>query len=336
MNKKTFFKLPALGLFSSMLFLTLASIPQAFAGQAMSNTTTTWYVNYVTGDTDTAVQNWAYAKGVELGNVVKGIPGTQDNVVILDFGAPTFVNGKYGATVWKNGITVDVIKIIAQKYAQGYYDGTGSDTSSQLKLTLGTSNSGGGVSTAHAKAWAQMVKGVGAWLDSGTVWKQVNVRGGMDIEMGYNTPSTTKAWLNAYKGELVGTQHYLYNFGDAGGCPQSGTTSTPGYCNNGWTQDDVDYVSRGSGFSFAIPEIYSTGGGNAKSWQQLSLYSYLKYGSKIFLKGPLTQMGACGQKGCSGTDNTPSAGWNQLWDRLNADSRTAQSLTWSTDIRWRK
>lgn len=342
MTQKSFLKIPALGLIFSMLFISLATMPEAKAAQSMPNTTTTWYVNYA-GDSNTTVENWAYAKGAELGSTVKSLPGTQDNVVILAFGAPMTVNGKPGVTTWDAGITTDQVKIIVQKYAQGYYDGANmgnnSDPSSQLKLTVGTSNSGVGVTSAHGKAWAQMVKSLASWLaleKGSTLGKQINVRAGSDIEMGFNTPSVSRAWVDGYKSGLGGQSHYLYNFGDAAGCPQSGTTSTAKSCNNGWTQDDVQYISKGSGISYVIPEIYSTAGGNAKSWQQISLYSKLKYGSKISMKGPLTQMGACSQKGCSGTNNTPSAGWTQLWDRLNADSKTAQDLTWSTDIRWRK
>jgi hypothetical protein len=55
------------------------------------------------------------------------------------------------------------------------------------------------------------------------------------------------------------------------------------------------------------------------------------------IKGSFTQYQACQQfpDGCgTGLNNTPSQGWTQLKNELNRDSRTAQILTWSTDIKW--
>ena len=124
----------------------------------------------------------------------------------------------------------------------------------------------------------------------------------------------------------------LINHGAAGGCPQSGTTSTSGTCNNGWTQEDVWWVSWGAAPSYPQPEIYATTGANANQWQQLSLYSVLKHGGRMSILGPLSQYGACQKMGgCSGTDNTSSHAWSFLWSALNGDSRTAQDLRMSTE-----
>jgi hypothetical protein len=36
----------------------------------------------------------------------------------------------------------------------------------------------------------------------------------------------------------------------------------------------------------------------------------------------------------AGTDNRPKDGWTQLYNDLNSNSSTSQSLEWSTDIQW--
>lgn len=346
MNFRFNASLVTLGMVLSTVAFSLQSIPPVLAAQSMPNTTTSWYVQCLS-DSATTIENWAYTKGAELGNQVRDLAGTQDNVVILHFGAPTFSGNEYGATCSPSSTWViknSEIQVVAKKYAQGYYDGVNSgsnpDKTSQLKLAIGTSNSGNGVSSSHAKAWAQMIKSIGTWLavDKGsTVGKQVKVRGASDMEISYNSPTVTRAWVDAYKNEIQGTEYVLYNVGDAQSCPQSGSTASSAACGaTGWSQEDVYYISKGSGYLNAIPEIYSTAGGNAKSWQQISLYSKLKYNAALdMIKGPLSQYGACSQRTCIDVGNSPTNAWTQLWDRLNSDSRTAQNLTWSTDIRWR-
>lgn len=129
----------------------------------------------------------------------------------------------------------------------------------------------------------------------------------------------------------------LYNYGDAAGCPPYGN------CNNGWTQDDVWYISWGCGIAAPLPEIYTTTGSQAKEWYRLVKYSISKNpGNPMIISGTMTQYQACIDQGdpCSGTNNTPEQGWTQLWDLLNADPETAQTLLnpstlrWSTDISW--
>jgi len=53
------------------------------------------------------------------------------------------------------------------------------------------------------------------------------------------------------------------------------------------------------------------------------------------INGSLTQAAACSQVGgCSGTNNSASTGWTQLYNALNSDSRSAQSLSWASDLRY--
>jgi len=150
--------------------------------------------------------------------------------------------------------------------------------------------------------------------------------------LGYSTPEKASAWIAAYK--AANTINSLYNYGDAQGCPQSGTTDVPKNCSGqpGWTQDKV--VRNG----LLLPEIYSTSGGNAKQWQQLILYYKLRYDSVKTVSGVMSQKQACQQRGgCQGIDNSPAQAWTQMRDRLASDPRTySADPSFSTDIKWRK
>jgi hypothetical protein len=163
--------------------------------------------------------------------------------------------------------------------------------------------------------------------------------------MKYSSASTAKNWINGYNSAYV-APYAMYNYGDANSCPQSGTTATPAACANGWTQEDINYVTlRTAAGIYPLPQIYSTAGGNAKQWQQLALYGKLRYGYLPTISGPLTQKAAWDQRcaplsplppECAGVNNTSQQAWDQLWKELNAPgSNTAGSMTWSTDIKWK-
>jgi hypothetical protein len=67
----------------------------------------------------------------------------------------------------------------------------------------------------------------------------------------------------------------------------------------------------------------------------MSLYAYTNHGYRMNFLGSMTQYRACLQRSCDDSlKNSPADGYSQLYDALNADSRTAQSLNWSTDINW--
>jgi hypothetical protein len=125
----------------------------------------------------------------------------------------------------------------------------------------------------------------------------------------------------------------MYDFGDAAGCRQSGTTKTSDQCgSSSWYQDDLYYVNWGAPSAVAIPEIYREDGAQAKQWQQISKWATLNGKSKISFTGSLTQRGACGS-GCSGLNNSPSEGWTMLRDKCAADTATALSaLRYAADI----
>lgn len=327
----------------SLAMLFVANPQKAFALQAMPMTTTSYYVETTNTETDAQLDTWMYWRGYELGQQTQATSNATDNAVILEFGQPRIIGGVYGASGYKGSgyhLTMNSIGLASLYFAYGYWDGVGSRMT-PLRMILSTNNSGINNLTDselynHGQAWINMVKTVQSSVQYYGWNSKVSTYGGNDMEIGYATPSKTMQWVNGYNSQYS-DYFYLFDIGDAAGCPLYNTTNVPAACpttpvDYGWTQEDKWNVAWGS-YSYPLPEIYSTAGGNARQWQQLSLYSYLAHGGPMFITGPLTQSQACAQRGgCSGVDNTPSQAWGQIWNRLSEDWRTAQDLLWSTDI----
>lgn len=249
-------------------------------------------------------------------------------------------------------VDTNQIAAAAQEFGRGYWVGTTSDTTSQITLAIGTSNNDfdneGEVTFAHGSAWAGMVNNVQTWLTDNGYAGQVKAAGASDMELGWNSPTATNAWVDGYDSI---NDRLLYNFGDAEGCPQSGDGSVSQPCNHRypsyvptprpyqWTQADVWHISWEAAPARPLPQIYANSGAGAKQWYQIALYSYVSRSRKMLFDGPLTQHRACvktnyGDPVCNGADNTPDQGWTLLYNALNAgnDPRTAQDLRWSTEI----
>ena len=298
----------------------------------------------------------------------------QDSVVVLLFMGPTYVNRNYGVA-GLHGASLPKVAMLVEDFATGYYNATGSNSTSHLRIVVATSNGttecgGNQVSSKTGRAWAQMGNDVASWVIGRGYSGQVDIAGGSDMELSttqfpqdascraakkfewagakkfeWAGPVDTKAWVDGYKGVIP--QWFLYNVGDAAGCPQK--------CAAGWTKDDVWYVSWGAAPSELLPEIYNSA--NAAAWAGLSLYGYQHYGESMVFSGALTEFQACVQRpsdstcksrftkkqlaGCKGLPTSNlcvaaiASGWQQLYDKLKANSRTAQeTLPWSTDVKW--
>jgi hypothetical protein len=282
------------------------------------------------------------------------LAGSEDEeaLLVLDFARPrewTGPNGEtvYGASIWNGaGRYPDTVQIASavQAFVDGYAEcAPAGARTPRLTVVVGTTNHGDQVTQGHGRAWAEMVNGIADWIEHRGLSGWVEVAGGSDMELAYNSPTVTRAWVDGYR--AVG-EWPLYNFGDAAACPQKGTTAVPGRCDHGWTQEDIWYISAGSPLARVLPEIYSTGGGNAATWQQLVLYSALAHPDRPLMRieGVLTQRQAveqvCGgppfKGACRGMENTPEQGWAQMSQRLASDPRTAPAgvRIRSTDIRW--
>lgn len=208
---------------------------------------------------------------------------------------------------------------------------------------VGTNNGGAQVNGVTGSLWGHLVQRIETYVTTPPSYAdKVNVEGGMDMEVEFNTPDATKAWANAYdaNSNSIGYE----NYGDCTGCPQTQTYDTmpapPGAkvqaagISYVWYQDDIYDLSWGIATAFPLPEIYNETGANAAQWQNISLYAAKNYGGLMHIDGAVTQYQACIDQNdpCAGTHNTPAQGWTQLYNALNGDSHTAQDLPWSTDF----
>ncbi|HEU4965021.1 MAG TPA: hypothetical protein VFV52_14340 [Bacilli bacterium] len=314
----------SLGLALSLLIPSL-NAPQQVAEAATAPANTVSY--YM----DTINTTTLYNMGYSLGTHDYNTSGTQKTLVVLAFGGQT---SSYGGSLWGAAdASTSQIAAAAEEFSHGYWSGTRSDTGSTVKLVIGTNNSYT-VNYTAGQRWSQMINDIGAYNNSHSYSSQVLLYGGNDMEMSYDTPSATRSWVNGY----ASVDNYLYyNYGDAGGCTTSSTFSGTynGSCNNGWTMNDIYYISWGAAPGQSVPEIYNTSGANARQWKNVKKYARVTLGANMIISGAMTQYGACVQNGgCSGTNNTPSAGWSQLYNALNSDADTAQGLAFSTDIKW--
>jgi hypothetical protein len=259
--------------------------------------------------------------------------GTQNSVVVLDFGGPMLADGIFGADMfdmtWAN---VDEIRSFVIEFGKGYTACSNPDKTSHVRVGVGTSNWGTDVTYEHGQAWARMVNDINQYYVASGISNRIDAFGASDLELGWNNAEVTRGWVNGYNSV---NNYPLLDYGDANGCPTRAHLDWT--CRSGWTKDDVWYVAYGSGASYPLPLIYATDGGNAQQWALLSLYSYTTHGARMEIQGVMTQWQACYQmpSGCGrGLDNTPQQGWRQLYDELQRDTRTAQTLPWSTDILW--
>jgi len=279
--------------------------------------------------------NALYNLGCNRGQTIST---TQDAAVVLDFGYPSYDNtsGQYGAKLLTDlsfHSTGDIENGV-KAFLYGFHYCSTSPVS--LTLSVGVNNSGAGVTREHGVAWAQMVNDLNTWviIPPSYADKIAAVWGGIDAEPSWNSPAVTRAWVDGYAATYTGQSKYA-NFGSCDGCPYSGCPAC--VPNNNWSRDDIWYVSWGAAPAYPLPEIYLTSGVNADQWYRMSLYAYTNHGYRMSFVGSLTQWNACQEVGgCAGTDNRPEAGYLQLYNAVNADSRTAQTIRWSTDISWYK
>jgi hypothetical protein len=258
---------------------------------------------------------------------------TVSGVTVLIYGKPVVVRGRFGASLYGGpDATTGQIAEAVKHFATGYVRCA---RGTFVNLIVATSNCCGSESQVryeHGRAWAWMVNGIGSWLSANGYGAIVRVRGGSDMEPGYNSRWRTWQWWYGYHSV---NRHFLYNVGSADGCPQTGDGRTDRFCNNGWRQSDLFGLSW-HGDAVPLPQIYRDDGAQARQWQQIKLYGIVSRGRSMMIMGSLTQARACRQtETCLTTDNSAAEGWSLLYSALAADPRTRQPLPYSTDIGWR-
>ncbi len=106
-----------------------------------------------------------YDLGYALGQHDRDTPGTQDNLVILDYGYPSIQSGAYGVklTYEDIGIFHPVSEVIASAvdFAHGYWVSLGNDYASHLTIVAGVNNCCNENTLtffrAHGTAWGESV-----------------------------------------------------------------------------------------------------------------------------------------------------------------------------------
>jgi hypothetical protein len=245
--------------------------------------------------------------------------GNKNGIVVLDFGAPRYANGTWGTWTFGNFFaSTKAIKNAAKSFLEGYWYCT-SKSAPYLRLALGTTNYGNHVGSGQGRAWAKMVNDLNGWVRNKGWDVQEGVRGANDMEPSWNSPYATRRWVRAYEDAATGKSNY-YDYGSADGCPPYGS------CANGWTREDVWYVSWGARRAYPTPEIYYVA--NARQWYQMSLYGHINHGHAIQLLSTFTEHAA------DPSTYTPRQARDRMEGLLNSDSRTSHTIPFSTDITW--
>ena len=311
-------------------------IPHSVPGKVeISGTDQVWYPSVVPESTsrEWVVAIGSYVRGRDVFPIETAVPVIRAaacdqakkvprGVVILSFGSQNAT----GTTGFGKTITNEQIVATTSAWATGLAEcGTG-----PWEVSIGTSNSGA-VSRFNGymggMAWAKLVSAAQAESDPRTV-----VSGSVDLEPGWGPPGQARAWVDGY---VRTTNSRLWNFGSADGCPQ--TISADLTCNNGWTIDDVLWVSAHAGPNiFAMPQIHTKSGALSRQWAVLAARA-LEMKMPLRLAALTVQTAACTQVkgGCPTTGISAWDAWAQLRRALDAIPATAgMPLGAPMDIRW--
>lgn len=269
-----------------------------------------------------------YDLGCWYGAAQANQSGGQNLLALLFYGATTTVDGQYGATLWgaPNRKIAD-IDVSAKNCARGWWDCNNTTANDNLYIALGPSNQGSYVNEDHGAAWGAGVETVRSYLSNSGFSADISARGAADIELDWSAPTNAWRW---WLGHHSQSSSAVYNAGDAAGCS---TTSMATNCNNGWTRADIWNISQDA----VAPQIYSTTGSNAQQWYWNSRWAVANGHGGLLFRSSLSQYGACQQVGgCSGTNNTPTQSFSQLYSALAQNGSTAQTPMFMTNVYWQE
>lgn len=295
-----------------------------------------------------------YNLGNALGDYAMGVNHPDAFFTYLSFGNIwRDNNGFYGTKLYdQNGTFKNITEISSAVVllAQGF---NARNTKDKLYIAVGTNNSGNtffSIATAHGRAWAEMVKNVNQSLvQQGISQSRVTVVAGNDIEPNWNTFLDTKQWFDGYNSVTLPPPIYI--IGAADGCPiywpdpsNNMSSFIPGVCNNGWSQQDVNYISNHYSSSYSIPMNYNPNGYHALQWWRIGLWSYYSYSTSDLLtfSGAMTQEAACEQikqetgnpDACEGMDNSMYFGFQQFRNQVVGEYRMNPILSWAADMKY--
>ena len=245
----------------------------------------------------------------------------RQGIVILSFGRQLAT----GTTGFNNPISPDTIVATAVAWSEGLAE----CARGPWEVSIGTSNSNG--RTPHngffgGQKWGEIVKRASA-----EAHPRVRISGSVDLEPGWGPAPRARQWVDGY---VSVTDIRLWNFGSADGCPQTVGRLT---CGNGWTVDDVLWVSSHAGPNvIAMPQIHTQSGSQARQWAVLSARA-LELGKPLRIGAITVQTAACAQVrgGCPTTGVSAWDGWMQLRNAMDAIPITAGTAFGAPmDIRW--
>lgn len=262
--------------------------------------------------------------------------GHKQGRMTLFFGAPTQVGPVYGTSMWAaRDQTTETIGDIVKHFVRGYV-WCRQDSSYQLMVGIGTSNSrleskDGNWIRGHGRQWATIVKHISDWADRHYPGS-VRIYGAWDAEPSWSPLVHAQHWMDGYQ-SYPGHRPLYANY-SADGC--SPTSSDNASCNNGWTQRDIWDLAWERPPAMPIPQIYANSGVNARQWQRISEYGARYHDRPLTFFGTMTQSGACAQVGgCQGISNTPHEARNQMVHHLRRHDRTRQAeIESTTDMNW--
>jgi hypothetical protein len=245
----------------------------------------------------------------------------KQGVIGLFFGKQVATGGSgFGITI----SNTDIIKVV-----QAWASGLARCARGPWELAIGTSNSGGATNFNGyfgGVAWAQLVAAARAVSDT-----RIVISGANDLEPGWGPSGQARAWVDGF---VASTTERLWNFGSADGCPQKLGGLL---CNNGWTIDDVIWVSAQAGPNIvALPQVHTNGGAQSKQWSVIAARAK-ELGITFILAGMSVQTAACKQVrgGCPTTGISAWNAWAQLRKYIDLQpSLAGLPLAAPTDIRW--
>lgn len=245
----------------------------------------------------------------------------KQGIIGLFFGKQVATGGSgFGITI----SSADIITVV-----QAWANGLARCARGPWELAIGTSNSGGATTFNGyfgGVAWAQLVDAARAVSNS-----RIIISGANDLEPGWGPSGQARAWVDGF---VATTDQRMWNFGSADGCPQKVGGIL---CNNGWTIDDVIWVSAQAGPNIvALPQVHTNGGAQSKQWSVIAARAK-ELGIPFQLGGMSVQTAACKQVtgGCPTTGISAWNAWAQLRKYVDLQpSLAGLPLAAPTDIRW--
>lgn len=240
----------------------------------------------------------------------------RSSLVVLAFGGQT--DSGTGTQLTFSGRTVTTADIAGyvERFAQGYQDCAVAREGQQASvpgvsttLAIATNNDiDSAVTAANGRAWAQLVAQVDTWVRARAGMSgRVHVTGANDLEPGFGPVAASRAWVQGFHDASTQT---LVNIGSADGCPTGLSTdmTVNRTCNNGWTVEDVWWMSGGLDRTTAVPEIYYSA--QAGQWALIA-----RYGATVHGRRP-DYLGILVDHATGDGSNTAQVAWSQLWNAV--------------------